>query len=115
MNRFLQVVADGSRIGHGYGVFRQRLDHRDDIDFLRSALTDSQRRSIGGKHSIRALYLSGEKETRGGVEKRSGQSGDRVGSARAGSDHGNAKQVGRLGVVLSRDGRGLLMMVANEF
>ena len=115
MNCFFQMVSDRSRISHGYSILRQGLHHRDDIQFLWPALSDPKRGSVLCKHPIGALYLSREKETWSRVEKRSSQSGHSICSARAGSDHGYPKPVGRFGVVLRRDRTCLLMLVTDEF
>ena len=111
----LQVVADARGVQHGHRVLGDRLDDRDDVDFLHAQLPHAERRAIGGEHAVGALHLTGEKQH--GVESSHAPATPVMALVPPGTGghQGDAEIVGGLGVVLGRDGAGLLVRVADRF
>ena len=111
---FFEVVADVGGIENSDGVLGDGGDDGADVDLLNAELAHAERLAGKGvEHAVRALDLAGEEEGGGGVEPGSGDSGDGVGAAGAGSDHADTKAVGGFSIAFGADGGGLLVRVAD--
>jgi hypothetical protein len=55
------MIADAVRILDRHRVFGDRLNDRDDVDFLYAYLPDAERLAVGTEHAVGALHLARDK------------------------------------------------------
>ena len=115
MYRLFQVVTDPGGFQHRHRVLGERLDDGDNVHFLHAKLPHAERRSVGGKHPVGTLDLSGEKQHRCGIQPGACQPRNRIRSTRACCHHGHTQVIGGLGIVLGSHGGGLLVRITNRF
>src|SRR5215204_629505 len=97
-------------IGDGHGVFRDRSDHGDNIDFLNPHLSDA-----ASPLHVGSFYLARNEQTWRRILPCPNHASDRVRRAWPSGYLNDAKATCGLRVRLGRDCRSLLVKVANKF
>ena len=84
------MIADALRVLDGQCVLRDRLNQRDDVDFLTASLSYSERRTIRTIHPVGALYLARYDQHGSRIQPCAGYARNCIGAARAGRYQGDA-------------------------
>ena len=113
MESLFHVVANLARFKDRNGIFGDRLNDRDDVDFLHAELAHPKRLSLPVEHPVGPLYLTRDTKHWRRVQPGAGDSGYCICASRAGGDHAHAEMIRRLGVCLSAYGTRLFMRIAN--